>query len=294
MIDNQTIQILITILIVIEVVYLAIKINATKIMVLALSQNFNKKSKVYSVLKLFKTGIFPENTKTSRIIALNLALAFFSYSVTTAINISPILLLIALLLAEFIALILIKIKTTKLDIERELPNILYIFARTYQISFNLNESIRAVYKNSKDEQTKQIFLEIIKQIDIGMLPISAMESVLSEYKSSKVQIFLNLISLNSKSGVDLPRILVKMAKTLERDTRNKKEVKNILFQTKTSSIATSLLVPMILVMLLLVSKNYFEVLLISKTGRLVLVACFFWYLIGVYMVNRILKTVTSV
>lgn len=254
---------------------------------------FDKKyGRIIRKLIIKMNEFLPVSMNLIHLVILNISFLLLSYSIYSLLNTHYLLILIALVLIECITIYIVKRKESESNnIDEAFIDSLYFFTRSYRVNTNLKESIIASSKYSTDKRVKKLYVDILKLCDYGLLPLQSIEEVFGKHKSTKVRLTLRLITLNRKTGLDLTKILERLSDISRINFKNAREVKNIMLQTKVSSVVTSLMVPFIVIGLLVMSNDYFNVLLNVQSGRIVLLLCAVWYLLGVYLVNRTLKKI---
>ena len=174
----------------------------------------------------------------------------------------------------------------KLQIENKLPDVLDILARVYRVHTDLKVAFDEVATHSDDIEVKKLFREISNLARFGLSLEEALIQVAGRIKSDNFDFMVTTITLNTPIGGNLAAILENTAKILRGRKEASDEIKNLMFQSKFSSVAVGVLVPLIAAGSLIGSKNTREVLLFTPNGRLMFAVAMIWWLIGVIIVKR--------
>lgn len=179
-----------------------------------------------------------------------------------------------------------KQKNKREALEKRLPEILDIMARVYRVHTDLRISLQEVAKNISDREVSVLFEDMVKLSRFGYTVEEAMSYVSRKIESPDLDFVITSIRINIPLGGDLAYLFEHTAQLLRQRKEAKDEIQNLMFQSKFSSVASALLVPIIVVASFVTNPKYQQVLLYNPTGRLIFIGCIFWWLIGVVIIRK--------
>jgi Flp pilus assembly protein TadB len=177
-------------------------------------------------------------------------------------------------------------KNKREALEKRLPEILDIMARVYRVHTDLRISLQEVAKNIADREVSQLFEDMVKISRFGYTVEEAMSYVAAKIESPDLDFVITSIKINIPLGGDLAYLFEHTAQLLRQRKEAKDEIQNLMFQSKFSSMASALIVPIIVVASFVTNPKYQQVLLYNPTGRLIFIGCIFWWLIGVVIIRK--------
>lgn len=195
---------------------------------------------------------------------------------------------LVLLAGQMVAWYLLKRnqKNKREALEKRLPEILDIMARVYRVHTDLRISLQEVVKNIADREVASMFDDMVKLSRFGYTVEEAMSYVARKIESPDLDFVITSIRINIPLGGDLAYLFEHTAQLLRQRKEAKDEIQNLMFQSKFSSMASALIVPVIVVASFVTNPKYQQVLLYNPTGRLIFISCIFWWLIGVVIIRK--------
>ncbi len=177
-------------------------------------------------------------------------------------------------------------KNKREALEKRLPEILDIMARVYRVHTDLRISLQEVAKNVADREVAILFEDMVKLSRFGYTVEEAMSYVAQKIESPDLDFVITSIRINIPLGGDLAYLFEHTAQLLRQRKEAKDEIQNLMFQSKFSSMASALIVPIIVIASFVTNPKYQQVLLYNPTGRLIFIGCIFWWLIGVVIIRK--------
>lgn len=225
------------------------------------------------------------------LVSINLVMVIFAIVVEATSGKFPYLILSIIAIMETILLAWAGSlrRKSRAHIEKGLPDALDVIARVYRVHTDLKVAFAEVATNSDNAEIKRLFTEVVKLARFGFSLEEALNAVAEKIKSDDFDFVVTTVTLNTPTGGNLSAMLENTAKVLRDRKEAEDEIKNLMFQSKFSSMAVSVLVPLIAAGLLIGDKNSREVLLFTPNGRLLFVIAMIWWLIGVIIVKKSTK-----
>lgn len=222
------------------------------------------------------------------VIILNAGLGLIAYNISQLADIPIAMILGAGFIIQLILYTyLSRKKIQKREaLEARLPEILEIMARVYRVHTDLRVALHEVAEHTPDPIVAGLFREMVQLSRFGYTVEEAMEYVARDIGSKDFRFVVASVRLNVPVGGDVSQLFDYTAEMLRKRKEAKTEIGNVMFQSRISAMLSAFLVPIITVVAFMSSERYQEVLLFNPNGRLVLIGCFLWWLIGVVIIHK--------
>ncbi|MFW5703828.1 MAG: type II secretion system F family protein [Patescibacteria group bacterium] len=219
---------------------------------------------------------------------INLCALVLSWNLEKVTSISIGVWVVVFVIAQVVAYFLLKNRQVhaRQSFEKRLPEILDIMARVYRVHSDLRYALMEVAKHNSDPIVKSYVTDMVQLSRFGYTVEEAMEYVAKRVNSPDLDFVIASIKINIPVGGDLAHLFEHTARLLRQRKEARDEISNLMFQSKFSSIASALLIPLIIIFSFSTNENYKEILIHDPTGRLIFIGCLFWWLIGVVIIRK--------
>jgi tight adherence protein B len=172
------------------------------------------------------------------------------------------------------------------EMERQLVTALRLMASALQGGYSVPLALERV-ANGAPPLIAAEFAQVIRAIELGRALHVALNEMAQRNRSDTFEYFATIVAVQYRVGGDLPGLLLTLANTIEERLQLKAEMDTLTTQARFSGWVLALLPLGVMGVILLVRPSYFEPLLISHTGRLLLLLSAMLLTIGLLAVRTI-------
>ena len=232
----------------------------------------------------------PYDLTISKLIFYNLGILSIAYLLANFLNFSTtinIFLGIFLIESAAIAYGIYK-KPNSINTDNDMPDFLSDMAKVYAVYPDTLNAFSEATKFIKTPELKSLFEEIANNAKYSSLT-EALKKYSIERNIEYLKYLANTFELQQEMGGDLSNMLNKMSRSLSRQQIATKEINTILLQNTISGIIASAMFPIMLIGMIIFAPSYVETLYTDSTGRLILILCIFWWLLGTAFTLKVTK-----
>lgn len=170
----------------------------------------------------------------------------------------------------------------------EFPNALDVIVRGIKAGLPVNDCLRII-ANEAVEPVKSEFRLIIEAQALG-LPLSEATSKLFErMPCAEANFFGIVISIQQKTGGNLSETLGNLSRVLRERRKMRDKIAAVSMEAKASAAIIGSLPPVVAILVWLTTPKYIEILWLSQTGQVALLASGLWMLIGVLIMRKMIN-----
>ncbi len=160
----------------------------------------------------------------------------------------------------------------------------------------MSNSLRAGYSFQQamdlvsKESTGPLAIEYrrtLREINLGVTTEQALQNLVERAQNDDLELMIAAVLIQRSIGGNLAEIFDKIAETIRQRIRVKGEIKTLTAQGRISGMVIGLLPFIMIALLLIISPQYINVLLASKTGWMMLGVAAFSEMIGFILIRRI-------
>jgi tight adherence protein B len=168
------------------------------------------------------------------------------------------------------------------------PDAVDVIVRGVKAGLPLGDCLKII-ANEAQEPVKSEFRSIVETQTIGM-PVG--EACLKLYESvplPEANFFGIVVSIQQKSGGNLSEVLGNLSRVLRERKRMQAKIKAMSMEAKASAAIIGALPPVVMLLVYITSPNYIELLWTTPVGRIMLVACVMWMMMGVFVMKKMIN-----
>jgi tight adherence protein B len=170
----------------------------------------------------------------------------------------------------------------------EFPNSVDVIIRGIKAGLPLGDCIRIIATEAQ-EPVRSEFRQIIESLTMGLSISEGVERLLERVPTSEANFFSIVITIQQKAGGNLSEALGNLSRVLRDRKKMAMKVKAMSSEAKASAGIIGSLPFFVGGLVYLSSPRYIELLWITSTGRMVLVVCGVWMLIGILSMKKMIS-----
>ena len=170
----------------------------------------------------------------------------------------------------------------------ELPNAMDVIVRGIRSGLPLNDCIRMISTEAQ-EPVRSEFRMIVEQQALGISIADAVGKLYERVPVPETNFFAIVIGIQAKAGGNLSETLGNLSRVLRERKKMKSKVKAMSQEAKASASIIAALPMLVAVLTYLSSPDYISLLWTTTTGRIALVICAGWMLIGVFVMRKMIN-----
>lgn len=133
------------------------------------------------------------------------------------------------------------------------------------------------------------FKKLLKELRFGSSTENALGNLLERVESDDLELMINAVMIQREIGGNLSEILDNISETIRERVRLKGEIRTLTAQGRISGIVVSILPIALGIILYLLNPEYMNTLFTSSYGRIILTLSFVNQIIGILLINWIVK-----
>jgi tight adherence protein B len=170
----------------------------------------------------------------------------------------------------------------------EFPNALDVIVRGVRSGLPLVDCIKIVAAEAQDP-VKAEFKAIAEDQAVGMPLQEAIERLPDRVPLPEASFFAIVIAMQTQTGGSLAEALANLSTVLRERKKMKAKVKAISSEAKASAWIIGLLPVLVAGMIFLTSPKYISLLFTTGTGKIVLLGCAVWMMIGTLVMRKMIN-----
>ena len=185
------------------------------------------------------------------------------------------------LLFAFTPIIILRIQDSKRQaiIQNQLPDILEYIARSLNAGHSFNSAIQSAAMESPDPIASE-FKMTFEQLNLGVSVRDAMGSLIKRIDTEDIRFFAIAVSINREVGGNLSELLGEVSGMMRARLSSKLSVKALAAEGKASAAVLGALPILALAAILIFMPNYYDELLKSPSGNIVISSTIVLFLFG--------------
>ncbi|QEL24305.1 type II secretion system F family protein [Bosea sp. F3-2] len=170
----------------------------------------------------------------------------------------------------------------------EFPNALDVIVRGIKAGLPVNDCLRIIATEAV-EPVKGEFRQIIEAQALG-LPLSEAAGKLYErMPCAEANFFGIVIAIQQKTGGNLSETLANLSRVLRERRKMRDKIQAVSMEAKASAGIIAALPPSVAFLVYLSTPRYIELLWLTQMGKLALVGCGIWMLMGVLIMRKMIN-----
>jgi len=170
----------------------------------------------------------------------------------------------------------------------EFPNALDVIVRGIKSGLPVNDCLRIIASEAV-EPVRGEFRQIIEAQALG-LPLSEATGKLYErMPCAEANFFGIVIAIQQKTGGNLSETLANLSRVLRERRKMRDKIQAVSMEAKASASIIGALPPTVAFLVYLTSPRYIELLWLTQMGKLALVGCGIWMLMGVLIMRKMIN-----
>jgi len=168
------------------------------------------------------------------------------------------------------------------------PDAIDVIVRGIKSGLPVTDSLRIVAADAP-EPVRSEFRQIIETQVIGVPLPDACAKLYERVPLPEANFFGIVIAIQQRSGGNLSEALGNLSRVLRDRKRMKAKIRALSMEAKASAAIIAALPLTVMLLVYLTSPQYIELLWLHPTGRLLLVGCATWMLIGVFVMRKMIN-----
>lgn len=203
---------------------------------------------------------------------------------------SVLLILVGTILGWIIPKQILKIKKRKRykEFNDQLGDAIVLISNSLKAGHSLLQAIDSVSREMPTPISNE-FEKMLKEMKLGVTTEKALNNLLDRIESDDLELMIIAIMIQRQIGGNLSEILDNISNTIRQRIKIKGEVRTLTAQGRMSGIIVSLLPIGLAVMLYMMNPEYMQGLFTSTIGRIILGVAFINQIIGILVINKIVK-----
>ncbi|MBI1246474.1 hypothetical protein GC197_01360 [bacterium] len=173
--------------------------------------------------------------------------------------------------------------------EEQFPGALDLLGRAVRAGESLDQALVMIGDSVKDPVAAE-FRRIAKHLEMGLSLSVAMKSFAYRVPTMDVRIFASALSVHREAGGNLPKTLERLASVIRDRMSYQRQLRSVTGAGRITATIISILGPLLFLYLFFFQPEYSSKLWADPTGRIVLIAAAVSQVIGLVIVNRMLRS----
>lgn len=134
-----------------------------------------------------------------------------------------------------------------------------------------------------------LFLEVHQQVLFGVSFIEALYNVADRYNDPLFRFFATTLAVQQETGANVISVLQSLASELRKQVALRVKIYNLFIESKTSAWVLITLNPLVVLVIFLLSPNYFHTLIANPTGHNLVYESIALYLVGCFVIWNVTR-----
>lgn len=170
----------------------------------------------------------------------------------------------------------------------EFPNALDVIVRGIKSGLPLNDCLRII-ANEAQEPVKSEFRLIVEAQTLGLSLTDAATKLYERMPCAEANFFGIVLAIQQKTGGNLAETLANLSRVIRERRKMRDKIKAVSMEAKASAAIIGSLPPAVAGLVYVTSPGYMDALFYTNAGRIALVGCGVWMLIGVLVMRKMIN-----
>ncbi|HEV2512724.1 type II secretion system F family protein [Bosea sp. (in: a-proteobacteria)] len=170
----------------------------------------------------------------------------------------------------------------------EFPNALDVVVRGIKSGLPLNDCLRII-ANEAQEPVKSEFRLIVEAQTLGLSLSDAATKLYERMPCAEANFFGIVLAIQQKTGGNLAETLANLSRVIRERRKMRDKIKAVSMEAKASAAIIGSLPPAVAGLVYMTSPGYMDALFYTNAGRIALVGCGIWMLIGVLVMRKMIN-----
>jgi len=170
----------------------------------------------------------------------------------------------------------------------EFPNALDVIVRGIKSGLPLNDCLRII-ANEAQEPVKSEFRLIVEAQTLGLSLTDAATKLYERMPCAEANFFGIVLAIQQKTGGNLAETLANLSRVIRERRKMRDKIKAVSMEAKASAAIIGSLPPAVAGLVYVTSPGYMDALFYTDAGRIALVGCGVWMLIGVLVMRKMIN-----
>lgn len=170
----------------------------------------------------------------------------------------------------------------------EFPNALDVIVRGIKSGLPLNDCLRII-ANEAQEPVKSEFRLIVEAQTLGLSLTDAATKLYERMPCAEANFFGIVLAIQQKTGGNLAETLANLSRVIRERRKMRDKIKAVSMEAKASAAIIGSLPPAVAGLVYLTSPGYMDALFYTDAGRIALIGCGVWMLIGVLVMRKMIN-----
>lgn len=170
----------------------------------------------------------------------------------------------------------------------EFPNAMDVIVRGVKAGLPLGDCIRIIASEAA-EPVRSEFRQIVEAQTLGMGPGEAAGKLYERVPVPETNFFAIVLMIQQKAGGNLAEALGNLSRVLRERRKMRGKISAMSMEAKASAAIIGSLPPIVMILLYLSSPKYIELLWMTETGQLFMLASAFWMFCGIMVMRKMIN-----
>ncbi|MGO4406559.1 type II secretion system F family protein [Bosea sp. RAF48] len=170
----------------------------------------------------------------------------------------------------------------------EFPNALDVIVRGIKAGLPVNDCLRIIASEAV-EPVRGEFRQIIEAQTLGLPLAEAAGKLYERMPCAEANFFGIVIAIQQRTGGNLSETLANLSRVLRERRKMRDKIQAVSMEAKASAGIIAALPPSVAVLVYLSTPRYIELLWLTQMGKLALVGCGIWMLMGVLVMRKMIN-----
>lgn len=170
----------------------------------------------------------------------------------------------------------------------EFPNALDVIVRGIKAGLPVNDCLRIIASEAA-EPVRGEFRQIIETQTLGVPLADAVGKLYERMPCAEANFFGIVIAIQQKTGGNLSETLANLSRVLRERRKMRDKIQAVSMEAKASAGIIGALPPTVAFLVYLTTPKYIELLWLTQMGKLAMVACGIWMLMGVLIMRKMIN-----
>ena len=170
----------------------------------------------------------------------------------------------------------------------EFPNAIDIIVRGIKAGLPVNDCLRIIATDTT-EPVRGEFRQIIEAQTLGLPLSDAVGKLYERMPCAEANFFGIVIAIQQKTGGNLSETLANLSRVLRERRKMRDKIQAVSMEAKASAGIIGALPPTVAFLVYLTTPKYIELLWLTQMGKLAMVACGIWMMIGVLVMRKMIN-----
>jgi len=170
----------------------------------------------------------------------------------------------------------------------EFPNALDIIVRGIKAGLPVNDCLRIIATDTT-EPVRGEFRQIIEAQTLGLPLSDAVGKLYERMPCAEANFFGIVIAIQQKTGGNLSETLANLSRVLRERRKMRDKIQAVSMEAKASAAIIGALPPTVALLVYLTTPKYIELLWLTQMGKLALVGCGVWMMMGILIMRKMIN-----